>query len=132
LTNKKSIQTVNDSSEIANKINSIKTIQLKVSSDSDYIKLSQLVSLSQDSLRKYRQGKNNGPDVNKYQDASGTSRGEPWCMAFVYWCFKQACTNLQRPDPGGALDIWNRATCIKILLVDAIINTSLVLPDKYL
>jgi hypothetical protein len=39
------------------------------------------VAGSQIGIMEVPPGSNNGPDVNKYQDASDTSHGEAWCMA---------------------------------------------------
>ena len=35
-------------------------------------------------------GVNQGTKVNQYQAAGGTTGGQPWCAAFVVWCFKKA------------------------------------------
>ena len=58
-------------------------------------------------------GSNSGPLVNQYLASVNTPPGNPWCAAFVYWCFDQAATALNVPNPAirtaGALDIWNEA-----------------------
>jgi len=92
------------------------------------------VAASQVGVMEVPTGSNNGPDVNKYQDAAGSPHGDAWCMAFVFWCFQQAGKNLGRPNPavrtGGVLDMWNRATCKRVLAANAVKNTSLVLPGQ--
>ncbi|HSI73035.1 MAG TPA: CHAP domain-containing protein [Fimbriimonas sp.] len=35
-------------------------------------------------------GSNTGPEVDEYLRSVRLSPGNPWCAAFVYWCFKQA------------------------------------------
>lgn len=79
-------------------------------------------------------GSNNGLEVNMYQDSADVPHGLPWCMAFVYWCFDKACSDLGRSNPlvktGGVLDHWNRATCKKILADDAVNDPSLIKPGQ--
>ena len=57
-------------------------------------------------------GSNRGPMVDKYLASTGTSPGNFWCMAFVFWCFKEAAaaTGVSNPFPktAGCLDAWNR------------------------
>jgi len=92
------------------------------------------VAASQVGVMESPAGSNNGPDVNKYQDAAGAPHGEAWCMAFVFWCFLQASKNLGSANPavktGGVLDMWNRASCKRVLAADAKSSTSLVLPGQ--
>lgn len=56
---------------------------------------------------------NRGPDVEKYLSSVGLSGGNPWCCAFVYWCFNQTADTLGIANPmvqtGGCLDHWQRA-----------------------
>jgi len=56
---------------------------------------------------------NRGPEVEQYQHRAGASPGDPWCCAFVYWCFDEAVQGLGRVNPmvktAGCLDHWNRA-----------------------
>lgn len=55
-------------------------------------------------------GHNDGPAVETYLASVGLSKGYPWCMAFVYWCAKQAAAKLGLVNPlkqtGGVLDEW--------------------------
>lgn len=58
-------------------------------------------------------GSNRGPKVDQYQIAAGLGGGGFfWCMAFVYWCFKEAAKDGTDPNPfpktAGCLDAWNR------------------------
>jgi lysozyme family protein len=40
-------------------------------------------------------GSNRGPEVDDYMGAIDRSlHGQPWCMAFVYWCFNEAAREL--------------------------------------
>lgn len=56
---------------------------------------------------------NRGPEVEQYQQRAGAYPGDPWCCAFVYWCFDEASQGLGRTNPmvktAGCLDHWNRA-----------------------
>ena len=55
-------------------------------------------------------GHNDGPSVEAYLKTVGLGKGYPWCMAFVYWCAKQAALKLHLQNPlkatGGVLDEW--------------------------
>jgi hypothetical protein len=39
-----------------------------------------------------------GPRVDQYL-ARVSRKGEPWCVAFLYWCFDEAAKALRRPNP---------------------------------
>jgi peptidoglycan hydrolase-like protein with peptidoglycan-binding domain len=61
-------------------------------------------------------GSNRGRRVEQYQRSVGLGRGNPWCVAFVYWCFEAAAQKQGIPNPmekecrtGGVLDLWTRA-----------------------
>jgi lysozyme family protein len=58
-------------------------------------------------------GSNRGKEVDEYQRRVGIPPGNPWCAAFVYWCFDQAARALKINNPviktGGVLDHWNQA-----------------------
>ncbi len=65
-------------------------------------------------------GSNRGQRVQEFQRAVGISPGDPWCVAFVYWCFAQAAAKVNLTNPmedecrtGSVLDLWNRARCAK-------------------
>lgn len=78
---------------------------------------------------------NRGKDVGKYLKSVGLDANSghySWCMAFVYWCFKEAFDHLGKPNPlvktGGVLRQWNETKNKKIKKADAINNPSLVKP----
>lgn len=54
---------------------------------------------------------NDGPAVESYLASVGLGKGYSWCMAFVYWCAKQASAKLGVTNPlkqtGGVLDEWH-------------------------
>ena len=61
-------------------------------------------------------GSNSGKRVREYQRTVNISAGDPWCVAFVFWCHGQAAAKLDISNPmakncctGGVLDLWNRA-----------------------
>lgn len=64
----------------------------------------------------------------------GLPPGNYWCATFVYWCFDQACTKLQRRNPltrtGQVMTHWNKTTGKKILVSDAVNRPSLVRPGQ--
>ena len=55
-------------------------------------------------------GHNDGVAVESYLKSVGLGKGYAWCMAFVYWCAKQAAKKLGLINPlkstGGVLDEW--------------------------
>ena len=64
--------------------------------------------------------KNDGPAVEKYLASVGLGKGYAWCMAFVYWCYKEAAKELGLKNPlfqtGGVAAQWNtpNGTRIKV------------------
>jgi len=56
-------------------------------------------------------GHNDGTAVEGYLASVGLGKGYSWCMAFVYWCVKQAALAAGIPNPleqtGGVLEEWN-------------------------
>jgi hypothetical protein len=79
-------------------------------------------------------GSNNSRNINYYQDAVGIKHGEPWSMAFIYWCFRQTCISLEVPNPvyrtGDVLDEWCKARAKKITAAVAKKSTAMVLPGQ--
>lgn len=59
-------------------------------------------------------GHNDGPAVEAYLKSVGLGKGYAWCMAFLYWCFKQASVQLQLKNPvfqtGGVKAEWDSVT----------------------
>jgi CHAP domain len=58
-------------------------------------------------------GRNRGERVEEYQARAGARPGDPWCAAFVSWCFAVAANGLALPCPlrltARALDLWKKA-----------------------
>lgn len=54
---------------------------------------------------------NGGLDVEKYLKSVGLGKGNPWCMAFVYWVVKESFAKHALATPlvktGGVLRQWN-------------------------
>jgi lysozyme family protein len=51
-------------------------------------------------VREVPLGSNRGPRVDEYLNAVGPGLlGQPWCMAFVFWCVKQAAAALGVSNP---------------------------------
>ena len=42
---------------------------------------------------------NNGPRVSQYLDSVSCPVGQPWCAAFVYWCFQKAANEICTINP---------------------------------
>ena len=85
-------------------------------------------------------GSNKGKRVSEYQRAVGIDSGEPWCVAFIFFCFACAAGELKRKNPmeisscktGSVLDLWNRArrarNVVLLLHDDALNDPSKVKP----
>lgn len=78
---------------------------------------------------------NRGPEVEEYLERAGVEPGNPWCCAFVYWCFDEAAASSGRENPmvqtAGCLDHWNRAVSHGGRLIsagNAVANPGLVAP----
>jgi hypothetical protein len=52
------------------------------------------VAKSQVGVSEVPKGSNGGPQVSQYLKAVALLPGNAWCMAFVYWCVKNACLQL--------------------------------------
>lgn len=61
-------------------------------------------------------GNNRGPDVEVFLSSVGLPPGQPWCAAFVFWCFKQAASRLGRVSPcpktGAGMRLWHLADSV--------------------
>ncbi|ASU34181.1 peptidoglycan-binding protein [Mucilaginibacter xinganensis] len=92
------------------------------------------IARSQIGVTEFPAGSNDGPSVYKYHDAAGIASGQRWSMAFVYWCFNQACTNLVMENPvfktGDVTQGWLKAKGKILTNHDAKLNTSLILPGQ--
>jgi putative peptidoglycan binding protein/CHAP domain-containing protein len=83
-------------------------------------------------------GSNRGPQIDEYLRCVGIDPAcgcNPWCAAFVYWCFHEAAAELGVANPavqtGGVLDMWTRAGSSgvkRISSVEALAQPSLVRP----
>ena len=64
-------------------------------------------------VREVPMNSNRGPEVEAYLGRTGTPAGNPWCCAFVYWCFDEAARAAGRDNPmvktAGCMDHWRRA-----------------------
>lgn len=58
-------------------------------------------------------GRNDGVEVETYLAAVGLGKGFAWCMAFVFWAFQKAATELGVknlvPKTAGVLDCYSKA-----------------------
>jgi len=89
-------------------------------------------AISQIGVREHPLGSNKGAEVEAYLGSTGLGGGYYWCMAFVYWCFREAAAGGTNPFPktAGCLDAWNKAKPFRITKSQAIANPSLVLPGS--
>ena len=86
-------------------------------------------------VREVPSNSNRGPRVETYLARTGTPAGNPWCCAFVYWCFDEAAKAAGRDNPmvrtAGCMDLWRRAAASGGELVpasEAAQNSGLVQP----
>lgn len=82
-------------------------------------------------------GSNRGTEVDEYVRVTGLSPSGrfPWCVCFVFFCFREASKELGRDNPmiqtAGVLDLWNRAgQKNRVTVVKAKNNPSLVKPGQ--
>jgi peptidoglycan hydrolase-like protein with peptidoglycan-binding domain len=81
-------------------------------------------------------GPNRGPEVDEYLRAVGLDPAQgayAWCIAFLYWCFREAARALDTANPcvrtAGVLNHWVRAPAgARIAAADALDEPSLVRP----
>lgn len=73
------------------------------------------IALSQVGVQEVPRGSNRGPQVDEYVRSVGLDPAGKyaWCVALMYWCFKQAAEAMGRPNPlprtGGVHDMFNKA-----------------------
>lgn len=71
------------------------------------------VAISQLHKQEEPKGSNWGPTVKGYLNSVGINFPASWCMAFVYWCFREASIQLGIPSPlirtGGVLNAYTQA-----------------------
>lgn len=66
---------------------------------SDLGRLALEIARAEIGVREVPLGSNRGPRVNQYHEAAGTKPGDPWCMAFVFYCVAKAAQQLGIPNP---------------------------------
>lgn len=81
--------------------------------------------------------KNTGKKVAEYLGSIGLGQGNPWCAAFVYWCFDQAAKDQKVPNPlfktGHCMTHWREARKRGIRCIpsaEAIDNPELLRPGQ--
>ena len=77
-------------------------------------------------------GSNRGRTVSAYLRSVSLAPGNPWCAAFVYWCFEQASVSHNMENPvvktGSCMSHWKRTTGVKITGAEAMRKPSLIEP----
>lgn len=66
-------------------------------------------------------GSNWGEPVQSYLASVGITFPAAWCMAFVYWCLKQAGATEQAtiPRTGGVLRMYNESKAYRVMVPQA-------------
>lgn len=79
--------------------------------------------------------RNTGKSVGEYLKSVGLSEGNPWCAAFVHWCFQRAADQLGVPNPvfktGHCMTHWREAAGLgvrRITAAEAIEDPALLAP----
>lgn len=65
------------------------------------------IAIQQLGAEEVPRGSNWGDKVQMYLNSVGINFPASWCMAFLYWCFRQAGMAGQLPKTGGCLAMWN-------------------------
>jgi len=90
------------------------------------------VARSQVGINEFPSGGNDSLRLTKYHDTAGIQHWECWAMAFVYWCFNQACIHLEVANPlyktGDVFETVVKSKCKIITPEDAKIDARRVLP----
>jgi hypothetical protein len=75
-------------------------------------------AVSQIGVQEIPKNSNAGPAVEKYLKSVGLGKGYAWCMAFMYWCAKEAATELNVVNPlkktAGVLAMWNASPHLRV------------------
>jgi hypothetical protein len=76
------------------------------------------IAISQVGKEEVPRGSNWGPTVQGYLNSVGINFAASWCMAFMYWCFNQASTQLGVTNPmiktGGVLNQYTHETLSQV------------------
>ena len=93
------------------------------------------IAVSQIGIREKPLGSNRGKEVEEYLLSVGLGGGNPWCMAFIYWCFEEAVNSSRIHNPlfktGHVLTHWieaGRRNTPRISHLQAINNPALIQP----
>ena len=54
-------------------------------------------------VEEHPRGSNRGPDVDKFLNCANVPPGNPWCMAFVFYCVDEAAKRLNMANPLAAI-----------------------------
>ncbi|KIA86586.1 CHAP domain-containing protein [Flavobacterium sp. AED] len=75
-------------------------------------------AISQLGVEEIPRGSNAGPAVEKYLKSVGLGKGYSWCMAFIYWCTKEASIEVGVLNPlsktGGVLDMYAKEKDLRV------------------
>lgn len=87
-----------------------------ISAPTSLLKAALDIAISQIGVMESPRGSNRGPQVDEYLRSVGLDpegNHYAWCMAFVYWSYNKAATELNRSNPlvktAGCLYHWNNA-----------------------
>lgn len=79
---------------------------------SELAKKTLAVAITQIGVEEIPKNSNAGPAVEKYLKSVGLGKGYAWCMAFMYWCTKEASIQLGIANPlfktAGVLAMYNK------------------------
>lgn len=77
------------------------------------------IAITQLGVQEIPKNSNAGPAVEKYLKSVGLGKGYAWCMAFMYWCTKEASTELGLLNPlfktAGVLAMYNKEKFLVVI-----------------
>lgn len=93
------------------------------------------IAISQLGVLEDPRGSNRGPAVERYLAATGLGGGNPWCMAFVYWCVAEASDLVNAVNPlfktAHVLTQWNKTqVAIRLTHAAAMQDLKLITPGS--
>ncbi|HYF34315.1 MAG TPA: CHAP domain-containing protein [Prosthecobacter sp.] len=84
-----------------------------VTADAEILKAMLAIAVGEVGVSEDPPGSNAGKKVEEYLGSVGLGKGNPWCAAFVYWCFQKAAKDAGVENPcvktGHVLTSWNKA-----------------------
>lgn len=87
------------------------------------------IALSKVGEKEEPAGSNDSPFIRECLTSAGVPIKNPWCMAFVYWCFLKAwqqcgLSGMPVPRTGGVMTCWNRTPSSRKIMAKSATRTN--------